>query len=378
MAQFDIAILGAGPVGMALARALSVISQHKLKIALFQAKSPNINPQTDKRVLALNYGSQVLLEKYQIWPKHIAPIQTVHVSQKGRLGRTLIRPEDLGVPTLGACVGYADLWTTMKSQLEQVQLFEGEFAQASDAGTYAIISQGDQEYTAQIAVQCDGRQSHDIEREYRQYALITSAKAQFPREHWAWERFTTEGPLAVLPHPILQGSQSIVWSTSPEKAQSLMQLSDDVFSDRLTAHFGDRLGRLEVNDHRVIFPLALRASSQLVRGRTVILGNAAQTMHPVAGQGLNLGLRDVGGLINCLTPWALCPSADPSPYLASFEAIRYRDRRLTWRLTDTLARIFTTRHPWIEHACGLSLLGLDLIPPAREVLARHLLQGYRP
>ncbi|AIL33070.1 FAD-dependent monooxygenase [Basilea psittacipulmonis] len=388
MNSFDIAILGAGPVGLSLASALAQMSQGKLKIALFQDKTPVLDPKTDKRVLALNYGSQVFLEKYHLWPEHIAPIEHVHVSQKGYLGRTIITLQDLKVPTLGACVNYAELWLTMQqAYLDGVTIFSSgkAFVQKISNPDFVVVSQQSpiaasstsQEIYARLAIQCDGSQSHDIDKPYHQSALITAATVQFPQAGWAWERFTQEGPLAVLPHPSIPNAQSIVWCTTPEKAEYLKQLDDPTFSQALTQHFGERLGKFSVCDTRVVFPLALKASRTLVNGRHIVLGNAAQTMHPVAGQGLNLGLRDVACLTLSLRDWIIRPQANPQAYLKDFEKRRFLDRRLTWSLTDTLPRITTANCSLIHHACGLGLMGMDAIAPLRALLGNHLLKGYR-
>lgn len=379
--DFDIAILGAGPAGCALACTLASISRGSLRIALFQGNMVNHDPGKDTRVLALNHGSQVFLEKHQLWPAHSANIETVHVSQKNRLGRTLINSTDFNVPRLGSVVAYTELYRTLQAKLQQlpVTILSGALASAEQENKNApvLVTQGEKAYRARIAIQCDGKKPRDIHREYNQHALITSARAQFPKHGWAWERFTREGPLAVLPHPLFKDAQSIVWCTSPEKARELAELNDQAFSDTLTQHFGNRLGTLTVLEKRSIFPLHLSASKNTVNGHIATIGNAAQTLHPVAGQGLNLGLRDVATLVHCLKPWMANTTQDATPFLNKFANDRKFDRMLTCELTDFMPRIFTTGNPLIEHACGLALLGMDLFKPLRQPLARHLLQGFR-
>lgn len=379
--DFDIAILGAGPAGCALACTLASVSQGSLRIALFQGISKQHDPAKDTRVLALNHGSQVFLEKHRLWPDHSAPIETVHVSQKNRLGRTLISSKDFNVPMLGSMVAYAQLYRKLQERLQQlpVTMLSGELASATQENGNApvIVTQGEKTWRTRIAIQCDGIKPKGIHREYNQHALITSARAQFPKPGWAWERFTREGPLAVLPHPIYKDAQSIVWCTSPARAQELAELDDAMFSQTLTQHFGERLGLLSVLEKRTVFPLHLSASKNTVNGHIATLGNAAQTLHPVAGQGLNLGLRDVATLVHCLKPWMLDTHQDAAPFLDNFANSRKLDRRITCELTDFLPRIFTTGNPLVEHACGLSLLGMDLIKPLRQPLALHLLQGFR-
>ncbi|MFV9473817.1 FAD-dependent monooxygenase [Advenella sp. RU8] len=379
--DFDIAILGAGPAGCALACTLASVSQGALRIALFQGINKRHDPTQDTRVLALNYGSRVFLEKHRLWPDHSAIIETVHVSQKNRLGRTLISSKDFDVPMLGSVVAYAELYRKLQERLQElpVTVLSGELASAAQENSNApvMVTQGEKTWRTRIAVQCDGIKPKDIHREYNQHALITAARAQFPKPGWAWERFTQEGPLAVLPHPIFKNAQSIVWCTSPERAQALTRLDDAEFSRTLTQHFGERLGELTVLEKRTVFPLHLSATKNTVNGHIATLGNAAQTLHPVAGQGLNLGLRDVATLVHCLKPWMLNTSQSAAPFLNNFANSRKFDRRLTCELTDFLPRVFTTGNPLIEHGCGLGLLGMDLLKPLRQPLALHLLQGFR-
>ena len=380
--DFDIAIIGAGPVGLALARALDTLPGTTARIALFQADSTAThNPARDTRVLALNHGSRQFLETLQGWPDEHAAIDTVHVSQKGRLGRTLIRHTDFDVPALGYVVPYRAIHARLQQSVHEgrtVRLSGAPANVANDsAGTAATITQGQQTYRARIVVQCDGAKPDTKLRDYRQHAIITSARAALPRGGWAWERFTREGPLAVLPHPVFADAQSIVWCTTPARARQLLEADDAAFSHQLTEHFGQRLGPFTVLEPRHLFPLALNVTKNTVDGRIVTIGNAAQTLHPVAGQGLNLGLRDVAGLVHALQRWCVDPQGDLQTPLADFATLRRTDRGITRQLTDLMPRIFTTGNPLIEHACGLSLLALDLAEPLRRPLARHLLQGYR-
>ncbi len=380
--DFDIAIIGAGPVGLALAGALDSLSDASVKVGLFQADRPDMhNPASDTRVLALNHGSRVFLEQLQGWPDTHAPIQTVHVSQKGRLGRTLIRHTDFDVPALGYVVPYRVLHARLQHNVDNgrtVRLTGAPATVQNDPASGTVsISQHGQHYRARIVVQCDGAKPDTRVRDYQQHAVITAARTSLPRAGWAWERFTREGPLAVLPHPIFPEAQSIVWCTSPARARALLAADDASFSRELTAHFGDRLGNFTALEARHIFPLMLSVARNTVDGRVVTIGNAAQALHPVAGQGLNLGLRDVAGLLHVLRAWLHDTQEDPQAALSDFAGGRRADRGITRQLTDFMPRIFTTGNPLVEHACGLSLLAMDMAEPLRRPLARHLLQGYR-
>jgi 2-octaprenyl-6-methoxyphenol hydroxylase len=216
-----------------------------------------------------------------------------------------------------------------------------------------------------------------VRRDYGQHAVLTTAHAALPRRGWAWERFTAEGPLALLPHPQTPDAYSVVWCSAPGRAAELAALDNAAFSQALSAAFGDRLGRLSSQAPRHVFPLALSARRAQVHGRVAAIGNAAQTLHPVAGQGLNLGLRDAARLAQTLGGWLDHPSANPAPALAEFARARYADRAITAGLTDLMPRVFSTGLAPVEHACGLALLALDLASPLRAPLAQHLLQGFR-
>ncbi|HYG41529.1 MAG TPA: UbiH/UbiF/VisC/COQ6 family ubiquinone biosynthesis hydroxylase [Bordetella sp.] len=383
---YDIAILGAGPVGRVLALLLARHAARPERIVLLAgtAAAPDgaaaAIPAADPRVLALNHGSRVLLESLQAWPARAADIRTVHVSQRGRLGSTLIRSDDFQVPRLGNTVSYAELHAVLldRVQASGVTVLQGPPAQVRGQDSRGItVRQGDAELRCGVAVLSDGSGANDLRREYGQHAVITSAQATLPRPGWAWERFTDQGPLALLPHPQQAQAYSVVWCSAPARAAELAQLDNASFSAALSAAFGTRLGRLSSHAPRHIFPLALSARRALTQGRQAAIGNAAQTLHPVAGQGLNLGLRDAARLAQGLADWLAAPSADPSAALSAFARARRADRWITAGLTDLMPRAFATGLAPVEHACGLGLLALDLAAPLRAPLARHLLQGLR-
>lgn len=381
--DFDLAILGGGPVGSVLALLLARLAPQPARIVLLQtdtASQYGHRPELDPRVLAINHGSRVLLESLGAWPQQAALIQTIHVSQRGRLGRTVIRHHDFDVPELGCVVRYGQLYDKLTKALETsgVKVLNGESAHVIGQDTSGVmIEQGSRRMRAKLVVHADGLAGLEPTRQYTQYALLTCARASRPRAGWAFERFTNEGPLAVLPHPEALGEQSIVWCCSPERANALQALAPEHFSRALTEIFGSRLGTLTVEGSVACVPLAMTLRPQTIDGRCVAIGNAAQTLHPVAGQGLNLGLRDAATLAIALREWLVAPEQTPSVALQRYETLRGPDRQLTVRLTDLLSRVFTTKFPLIEHAAGLALLGMDLLPALRAPLARHLLQGLR-
>ncbi|MBO1111688.1 UbiH/UbiF/VisC/COQ6 family ubiquinone biosynthesis hydroxylase [Bordetella petrii] len=380
---YDIAILGAGPVGRVLALLLARHAARPERIALLAGAAPAPGaaaPSADPRVLALNHGSRVLLESLQAWPGRAADIRTVHVSQRGRLGSTLIQCGDFQVPRLGSTVSYAELHAALHEHVQAsgVTVLHGPPARVQGQdGQGVTVRQGEAELRCGVAVLSDGSGGNDLRREYGQHAVITSAQAALPRPGWAWERFTNQGPLALLPHPHQAQAYSVVWCSAPARAAELAQLDNTAFSEALSTAFGTRLGRLSSQAPRHVFPLALNARRTLTQGRLAAIGNAAQTLHPVAGQGLNLGLRDAARLAQGLADWLASPAASPAAALAAFAQARRADRWITAGLTDLMPRAFATGLAPVEHACGLGLLALDLAAPLRAPLARHLLQGLR-
>ena len=379
----DIAILGGGPTGSALALLLARVTSAPERIVLLQSDSSSQyghRPELDPRVLAVNHGSRVLLESLGAWPQQAASIQNIHVSQRGRLGRTLIRHHDFDVPALGYVVRYGQLHAKLAQavQASGVRVSSGAAAHVLEQDQNEVrLEQGALTFRSRIAIQADGAPDAETTRSYTQVALLARARASLPRVGWAFERFTQEGPLAVLPHPDAPGEQSIVWCCTPERAQALIDSTPEHFSKALTHMFGSRLGELLVQGPVASVPLTMTLHSNPLNGRCATIGNASQTLHPVAGQGLNLGLRDAAALAIALRGWVVRPEHSPSEALETFVRLRAPDRQVTARLTDLLARVFTTKWPVVEHAAGLALLSMDLLPVLRAPLARHLLQGLR-
>jgi len=382
--DYDVAILGGGPVGSALALALAQAAPHGRIVLLRKPHTSHPDPRT----IALNHGSLTLLATLAAAPRAAADIHTIHVSQRGRLGRTLIRHDDFGVPVLGRVARYDAIQTALEGALAQrgVPVLTGSAAAVTAQNDDHVTLEHDgQRLHAAIAISADGAPRADVQRQYGQHAVLTTVHASQPRPGWAWERFTRDGPLALLPYPTLAphggACHAVVWCCAPAQAAALQALSEAAFARALTQAFGGRLGALRVSDARAIAPLALALRIQPVHGRCVVIGNAAQTLHPVAGQGLNLGLRDAVRLAIALTPWLAArrndAARDPLPYLADFAQARRADRWLTAGLTDLLPRVFATGCLPLEHAGGLALLALDACASLRAPLARHLLQGLR-
>lgn len=374
----DVAICGAGPVGMALAALLARRGMDSARIALIDAK-PLAVAMADPRSLALSYGSGLLLEEIGAWPFPGTPIHQIHVSRRGQFGRSMIERSEHDVPALGYVTRYGDVVTALAGACERAGVtvlrparMTGHLEHAD--GVNLQLDDG-RELEASLVVQAEGgvfgeQDGRARTRDYHQTAVIARVSVSMPIAHRAYERFTEQGPLALLPQDGADGHQyALVWCVRPDTAEQLLGLDEATFLARLGQAFGTRLGRFSATSARASYKLGLNAEPSATQ-RTVAIGNAAQTLHPVAGQGLNLGLRDAAVLARLLAQ-----GATPAR-LAEFARARQPDRRLTVGLTDTMARVFTSTGP-AQALLGLSLGLLDTVGPARSVLAELMMFGRR-
>jgi len=374
----DVAICGAGPVGLALAAFLARRGVAGERIVLIDGKSLG-QAITDPRSIALSWGSVQLLEEVRAWPLPATPIHAIHVSRRGQLGRSLMDRAEHRLPALGYVARYGDVVNALSRACERtkVQTLRPARVDSFDEGPDGVRLRLDdgREVVAQVAVQAEGgvfgqQESKARQRDYGQTALIARVSVSEPIPHRAFERFTDEGPLALLPQDGADGHQyALVWCMRPERAVDVQLLDDAGFLAQLGEAFGTRLGSFTSASPRVAFPLGLNAEARAT-ARTVAIGNAAQTLHPVAGQGLNLGLRDAAVLARQLAKGATPDAID------AFMRDRARDRSLTISLTDTMARAFTVPGP-VQPLLGLSLAALDLVKPARLLLADLMMFGRR-
>jgi len=363
---------------MALAAMLARRGVDGQRIVLIDAKALGA-AITDPRSLALSHGSGQLLEQLGAWPLPSTPIHQIHVSRRGHFGRTLIDRAEHHVPALGHVTRYGELVDALARACERAgvrtlrPLRVTALAEHADGVTLTLDDGGTLE--AGVVVQAEGgvfgeqtRQGRT--RDYQQSAVIARVSVSDPIAARAFERFTDEGPLALLPQEGRDGHQyALVWCARPDTAAELLALDDAAFLARLGQAFGTRLGRFTACGARACYQLGLNADAR-ASARTVAIGNAAQTLHPVAGQGLNLGLRDAAVLARAL-------AKDPSPCgLAAFNADRAADRGTTVTLTDTMARAFASRGP-AQALLGLGLAAIDAVTPARGLLAELMMYGRR-
>jgi 2-octaprenyl-6-methoxyphenol hydroxylase len=376
--DFDIAICGAGPVGLALALLLVKRGAQASRIAVIDAKALD-QVSADPRSIALSYGSRQILEDAGSWPIAADPIHQIHVSRRGHFGRTLIDRDEYGLPALGYVARYGILVTALAAAAKQadIVMLRPAHVSSSTERTDAVelnFSDG-KAITAHIMVQAEGgvfseQKEKSTRRDYEQTAIIAQVTTSAPIAHRAFERFTEEGPLALLPQ---DDGYAMVWCARPATAARLSALPDAAFLAELGHAFGSRLGRFTGITPRAAYPLGLNAHAA-TSARTVAIGNAAQTLHPVAGQGLNLGLRDAAVLARLLA----C-EATPE-MLLRFAQARQSDRNITISLTDAMARVFASAPDGAlsQTALGFSLAFIDMLQPARRMLAEHMLFGQRP
>ena len=376
--SLQVAIVGGGPVGLSLALML-----HRIGIdsAVLDARPPGA-PGDDRRVLALSHGTRQILERLDAWRAiDTTPIATIHVSQQGHVGRTLIRAEDADLPALGYAVEAGKLAARLTQACAAAGVSIRSGAQVTDvqAGPHramlrCLSNQGLATLETQLVAWADGTVGGTetaVHRDYRQQAIVAVVDTHQPTGGIAYERFTPAGPVALLP---LRKHFGLVWSVPDSEAEALLALDDSAFLSRLHDIFAGRLDFIAAGQ-RALFPLGLCYRSTPVAERSVWLGNAAQTLHPVAGQGFNLALRDVSQLAHLLQSRpADCGEA---ALLARYAAARRLDRRVTIGFTDGLVRLFDLPGALASHARGAGLLALDLLPAARRFFARRMIFGAR-
>ncbi len=383
--HYDIVIIGGGPVGMALALALNDTGISSL---LLEARGLPEKAE-DPRPLALSHGSHLILQRLGVW-NNLAlhtPITTIHISNRGSFGQTILTPNDAGVPTLGFVVNYHDLFVAMHKKLT---------ASKNDYLTGAIVTQLDtnekfgtvyfdyenkkEKITAKLLVLADGgqlaKQVPDINYQvydYRQWAVVANVRAEKKQTGVAYERFTSDGPIALLPN---QEDFALVWTVNPESVEEITALNDEKFLSRLHQHFGDRLGKFIGTGKRSAFPLTLKYATRITSQRIALIGNAAQTLHPVAGQGFNLGLRDAYELAReVIDTTNALQEIGTDAMLLRYQRKRQIDSSAGRIFTDSLVKLFTNENKILKQACGLGLSILDCLPPLKRFISRRMIFG---
>jgi 2-octaprenyl-6-methoxyphenol hydroxylase len=379
----DILIQGGGPVGLACtAWTLQKFPDAKLTLIDRNPIDDADLVAADSRGIALSHGSKLLLDTINAWPADSADIYRVHVSQAGRFGRALMTREELNQDALGHIIRYRDIHLTLRKALRVIQCKSTHFEWLH------ISKEAEQpNIKAKCIVHAEGglfktQEWVESGRDYGQSALVGLVEVDSAAPHQAWERFTAEGPLAVLPSHYGPNVLNLVWCGSPQSSQHRLQLSDADFLSSLQSEFGSRIGHfLKIQDRR-LYELGLNYRKEITRDNEVWIGNAAQTLHPVAGQGLNLGLRDAyllaENLVGVFSGAAINQTqANIQSALESYAQSRKVDRTTTIGLTDFMARVFTSNLAPVVVARGLALSALQWLPPVKTALARQMMFGRR-
>ncbi len=381
-----IIIVGGGPVGATLAL---LLAKQGMVITVLEARKQGA-AYSESRALALSYGSRRILEKLGVWDAlatSATAINTIHVSQKGSIGRSQLHARDYQQEALGYVLSYGALSEALDHALRQQStvnlIFEASAETINHTENHASVTYRHHgellTLDSALVVLADGGRSLDeivgLTKETKEYghdALITKVRAELPHNNIAYERFTANGPMALLPNG--ERDFSLVWTGKKEYISPLLTLSDAEFLAQFHQQFGDRVGQFLSVEKRMTFPLKLSQLKTLDVAHLVVIGNAAQTMHPVAGQGFNVGLRDAESLAQCIVSSAVA-TLGSAQMLATYQASRKSDTKGGLLFTDFLVNIFSND---IVGVSGLRSAGLglfDVIKPIKKHLVKKMSFG---
>lgn len=384
MKQFDVVIAGGAMAGMTLALALNHSSQGCLSIAVIEPYQTDhqAHPGFDSRSIALSYGTVSILKSLSLWEEiqHVAtPIHHIHVSDRSHAGMTDISSEEVGADALGYVVELADvgrIYDGLIAKCANITLLcpQSVHQVTRQTDRVTISFESGETIQGKLLVAADGAISTCCqqiglsmnEHDFSQIAVIANVSIEQAHHNRAFERFTEQGPIALL--PMSEQRMSLVWCLRPEEAQRVLQMDEIAFVDELQRAFGWRLGRFTQVGVRASYPLLLRYREQNISHRFAIVGNAAQTLHPIAGQGFNLGIRDVVSLADEVSH----SLSDPGSYtvLSRFKQRRENDRCSTIELTSSLVHLFSNDYFSLQFGRNVGLAMMDNI----AVLKKPLLQ----
>ena len=355
-----------------------------MRIAIIEAVSAKSEqqPSYDDRGIALSYGSQRIFEALGLWQQlasHSMPIKNIHVSDRGHFGVTRLSAEDEKVPALGQVITARAMGLVLNKTIEVQKNLDIispasviKLEQFEDHIELELNNQ--QKLSAQLAVAADGGQSTirkllglgALEHDYQQTAVTANITASQPHKNWAYERFTETGPIALL--PMSDNRCSLVWTVKSGDDKALLELSEQDFLDQLQDRFGYRLGKLKQVGLRNSYPLRLIQADQPVQHRAVLIGNAAHSLHPIAGQGFNLGLRDVAVLADVLM--STNKDCGDAHLLFDYKQWRLNDQDNVIQATNSLVTLFSNDNPVLGHLRGAGLTLMEALPPLKHWLAK--------
>jgi 2-octaprenyl-6-methoxyphenol hydroxylase len=384
---YDLVIVGGGMVGASLVLALA---GRGLRVALVEAHQADADssPGYDDRAIALAYGSRLIFEAIGVWPNLEAlaePIYDIHVSDRGHFGITRLHATDEQVPALGYVVTARELGRVFLDRLHRDTAVD-VFAPARVVGFddrgdgVGVELERDGLMTSlqcRLLVAADGGNSMIREQlavpvvrwQYGQSAIVTNVTPKQPHCNVAYERFTDTGPVALL--PMTEQRCAVVWTVRDEQVEEVLQLDEDAFLAAFQRRFGYRLGRFLRAGRRTAYPLSLLRARDSVRGRVVIIGNAAHTLHPIAGQGFNLGIRDVAALAEVVhDAFSVGRDVGAAHVLDRYRRWRTNEQRNVALATDGLARLFSNPLAMVRLGRNMGLLAMEFLPGAKGPLAR--------
>ncbi|MDN3681702.1 2-octaprenyl-6-methoxyphenyl hydroxylase [Vibrio tapetis subsp. quintayensis] len=385
MKRYDIVIAGGAMAGATLALALNAYCQETLSIAVVEPflAQHDEHPGYDSRSIALSYGTVELLKNMQLWSAikpYAVAINHIHVSDRGHAGMTDMDANEMGIEALGYVVELADTGRIYHEKLQQAANIDflcpaSVTSIERDAMSVSLLLSSGETIQAPLLVAADGTQSvccdeiglKQTEQDFGQVAVIANITAEQAHEGRAFERFTESGPLALL--PMSEGRLSLVWCLSSDEANKVLSLSDSQFLVELQSAFGWRLGKFTLAGSRTSYPLLLRTRDQFISHRVAVIGNAAQTLHPIAGQGFNLGIRDVATLAQEIAK----AGQDIGEYrlLSRYAQRRNSDREQTISLTAGLVHLFSNDYPAMRIGRNLGLMLMDNVSLVRTPLLRR-------
>ncbi|MCS2159690.1 2-octaprenyl-6-methoxyphenyl hydroxylase [Scandinavium sp. H11S7] len=382
----SVIIVGGGMTGATLALAISHLSAGKLPVHLVEAVAPDsqAHPGFDARAIALAAGTCQQLARVGIWQvlrECATVIRTVHVSDRGHAGFVTLDADDYSLPALGQVVELHDVGQRLFALLRKAPGVSLHCPARVDSFTRSqdsvdVVLDNGVTLTGKLLVAADGSRSALGEQcgiawqqqPYEQLAVIANVTTAVSHDGRAFERFTEHGPLAML--PMSDGRCSLVWCHPLENRDEVLSWSDAHFCQELQQAFGWRLGRITHAGSRNAYPLSLTTASRAISHRMALVGNAAQTLHPIAGQGFNLGLRDVISLAEMLAQ-----ANDPGDYalLSQYQQRRAEDKSATVGVTDGLVHLFANRWAPLVAGRNVGLMAMELFTPARDALAQRTL-----
>ena len=394
--NYDIVIVGGGMVGISLALLLRAQRPWKILVVEAQELAVSDSPVSgaysssfDARSTALSWSSRNIYQSIAVWPqlkRHLAAIAQIHVSDRGHAGLTRIDAADANVDALGYVVENQWLGSVLLNQLAEtdIQLLGSagvETIVPLAAGMRLGVQQSDQDLQtidAKLVVIADGAGSSTSKKlgiqsqssTYGQTGIIANISLEKPHGGVAYERFTDQGPMALLPLTDFKGRprSALVWTQPSEMAESLMAADEQSFLEQLQTRFGYRLGRFKQLGERVAYPLVLTTATEQVRRHLVVMGNAAHSLHPVAGQGFNLSLRDAATLANSLAQAG--EALGDLAVLQQYQQQQAADQRNTVLFSDSLPKLFGLSSSVIALGRNSGLLAMDLIPSLRNSFAQ--------